>query len=295
MVERKKIGFQGMRGAYSELAIKRYFGLSATQDLKPIPSFEQVFVELVDGRIHDALLPVENSLAGSIHENFDHLAVFPVEIVGETILQIEHCLLAAKGTPITSVREVLSHPQALAQCAAFLKARNFRPQVFFDTAGAAEHLAKCPEPGRAVIASDEAAKLYGLKVLCREIADRGENFTRFLHVRKRKGSSSSSASFVAKGRLAARHLRRHERSMTLLLLGGNQGFARIGQICGILTSLGIELVHCEARPSKEAAWTYNYYLEIAADPSHAGWDLALKTLGLLSSKVKILGTYNSTR
>lgn len=292
MVPRRKVGFQGMRGAYSELAIERYFGPSALKDVKPLPSFEKVFEELVGERIHDALLPVENSLAGSIHENFDHLATFPVEILGETILRIEHCLLAPKGTNIASIREVMSHPQALAQCGAFLKRNKFIPQVFFDTAGAAEQLAKFPEPGRAVIASEQAAKLYGLKILSREVADRGENFTRFLHLRKSRGKRGHSKS---KEHLTSRHVRRDERWMTLLLLGGEEGFVRIGQICGILQSLGIELVHCEARPTKEAAWTYNYYLEIVADSSHPGWDMALKTLCILSSKVKVLGTYQSTR
>jgi prephenate dehydratase len=292
MIPRRKIGFQGMRGAYSELAIERYFGRSAIKHVEPLNSFEKVFEELVVERIDDALLPVENSLAGSIHENFDHLATFPIEILGETILRIEHCLLAPKGTNMSSIREVMSHPQALAQCGAFIKRNKFIPQFFFDTAGAAEQLAKSPEPGRAVIASEQAAKLYGLKILSRDIADRGENFTRFLHLQK---SRSKRAHSKSKASVPSRPVRPDERWMTLLLLGGEEGFVRIGQICGILLSLGIEVVHCDARPTKEAAWTYNYYLEIVADPSHPRWDLALKTLRLLSSKVKILGTYQSTR
>ncbi len=279
-----QIGFQGLRGAYSELAILQYFGKEALGRVRPLPSFERVFQELSTSKISDALLPFENSLAGTIYENFDHLARFPISIVGETILPIQHCLLAPPGTTLTEIKMVISHPQALAQCSNFLRERDFEVQSFFDTAGAAEHLAKTRTPYLAAIASEQAARLYGLKVLTKNIADRGQNYTRFLHLTKiRKSPRKDSIP------------KRRGRTLSLLLLHSGEGFARIGPLCGILQSLGIELVHCEARPTKEAAWTYHYYLEIAAGPDHPAWNTALMTLGAMTKSLKVLGSYESTR
>jgi prephenate dehydratase len=276
------VGFQGLPGAYSELAIMQYFGKKAALRFKPLPAFEAVFTELTKGRITDALLPVENSLAGTIHENFDHLARFPVQIAGEAILRIQHCLLIPPGTRATDVTTVISHPQALAQCAQYMRERGLTPQTFFDTAGAAEHLGQHKPAKTAAIANLQAAKLYGLKVMARDIADRGENYTRFLHIQKQTKKTEKQK--LKGGRM-----------MSLILLYSGEGFARIGPLCGILQSLGIELVHCEARPTKDAAWTYYYFLEVAAGPEHPAWDLALKTLASMTRTLKVLGSYVSQR
>lgn len=276
------VGFQGLPGAYSEMAIMQYFGKKAALRFKPLPAFEAVFTELTKGRITDALLPVENSLAGTIHENFDHLARFPVQIAGEAILRIQHCLLIPPGTKASDVKTVISHPQALAQCAQYLRERGLTAQTFFDTAGAAEHLGQHKPADTAAIASLQAAKLYGLKVMARDIADRGENYTRFLHIQKQ-------------GKKAEKKSGKNGRTLSLILLYSGEGFARIGPLCGILQSLGIELVHCEARPTKDAAWTYYYFLEVAAGPEHPAWALAIKTLASMTRTLKVLGSYSSQR
>ncbi len=275
------VGFQGLRGAYSEMAIHQHFGREGLK-VKPIPSFEAAFKALSESRLNDILLPFENSLAGMIHENYDHLARFPVAIFGETILEIQHCLLLPPGGRVEDVHTVISHPQALAQCSEYIRKQAWTAQSFFDTAGAAEHLGQVKSPGWAAIASAQAAKLYGLKIAARHIADRGENFTRFLHLRRpsKKAVSPPHGS----GRV-----------LSLLLLQAGEGFGRIGPLCGILQSLGIELNHCEARPTKDAAWTYYYYLELAAGPEHPSWNLALQTLGALTRTLKVLGTYRSKR
>lgn len=276
------IGFQGLRGAYSELAILQYFGKEALPYLRPLPSFEAVFEALCTSKLADALLPFENSLAGTIYENFDHLARFPIQIVGETILRIQHCLLAPPGSARSDIKTVLSHPQALAQCSHFLRDQKYAIQNFFDTAGAAEHIAQEPLPGFAAIASSQAAKLYGLKILAKGIADRGENFTRFLHLKRRQKNPIPIH-------------KKPGRILSLILLHSGEGFARIGPLCSMLQCLGIELVHCEARPTKEAAWTYNYYLEIAASPDHPSWNTALMTLGAMTKSIRVLGSYRSMR
>jgi len=276
------VGFQGLRGAYSELATLKYFGPRTKLTLKPLPDFEAVFQALAKGQISDALLPFENSLAGTIHENFDHLARFPVAIAGEHILRIQHCLLIPSGHSAKNVTQVISHPQALAQCSEYLDGHKLKPLPFFDTAGAAQHVAKALPEGTAAIASEKAAELYGLKIAAKNIADRGENFTRFLHLRK------PGVPMRTPGKVEGR-------TLSLVLLHSGEGFSRIGPLCGILQSLGIELVHCEARPTKDSAWTYYYFLEIAAGPKHPSWPLALKTLAAMTRTLKVLGSYQSTR
>jgi prephenate dehydratase len=219
-----------------------------------------------------------------IHENYDHLARFNVSIVGETILEIQHCLLLPEGQKLKDIRTVISHPQALAQCSNYIASQKWVAQPYFDTAGAAEYLAREPQIGVAAIASEQAAKLYKLKIVAKHIADRGQNFTRFLHLQKLKKTRKSRISPASEGRL-----------LSLFLLQAGAGFGRIGPLCGILQSLGIELVHCEARPTKDQAWSYYYYLELAAGPDHPSWDLALETLNSLTRTWKYLGTYPSTR
>ncbi len=279
----RRVGFQGLRGAYSEMAIHQHFaGVEVVA--KAYPSFEAVFMALNEARIHDALLPFENSLAGMIHENYDHLARFPVTLVGEAILQVQHCLLLPKGHKLKDVKTVLSHPQALAQCSQYLAKQGWTPRNYFDTAGAAAFLAEQPQSGFAAIASETAAKLYGLEIAAKQIADRGHNYTRFLHLKALRKKTSKPSIPEGPGRL-----------FSLLLLRAGAGFGRIGPLCGILQSLGIELVHCEARPTKDKAWSYYYFLELAAGPEHPSWKLALDTLTALTPSWKYLGSYRSSR
>ena len=278
------IGFQGLRGAYSELAILQYFGKKMGAKVKPLPSFDAVFAELHSQKISDALLPFENSLAGTVHDNYDLIARYQVMIMGETILKIQHCLVGPVSLRLEQVKTVISHPQALAQCSGYLKDKKFAVQNYYDTAGAAMDLSQKNLPNTAAVASEQAARLYGLQVLARHIADRGENYTRFLHLKKRKNKPSGFPSPDRKGRV-----------LSLLLVHSGAGFARIAPLCGILQSLGIELVHCEARPTKDAAWTYNYYLEIAAGPDHPSWNTALMTLRAMTRFLEVLGTYPSER
>ena len=179
---------------------------------------------------------------------------------------------------------MISHPQALAQCSGYLREKKFAVQNYYDTAGAALDLANTQMGPTAAIASEQAARLYGLNILARNIADRGENYTRFLHLKKNQRAPLQRSRPKTQGQI-----------LSLILVHSGPGFARITPICGILQSLGIELLHCEARPTKDAAWTYNYYLEVAAGPEHPSWDTALMTLRAMTRFLHVLGTYPSMR
>ena len=180
----KKIAFQGRRGAYSESAAYHLFG----NDIEVIPmdTFEQIFQGIETGAVDGGAIPIENSTAGSIYDNYDLLYKWRHPIVGEVKLQISHSLCALPGTKLEDIKEVLSHPQGLAQCSRFF-GRN--PQIkstaFYDTAGSAEEVAKRGDKTVGAIASAYAGKFYGLDILAEGIENLpGVNFTRFYAIQK---------------------------------------------------------------------------------------------------------------
>ncbi len=162
-----KIAFQGVAGAYSEEAVREYFGSAV--DVLPCRSFEQMFVAVEDGNAEYAMLPVENAVAGSVTGAYELLMQRDLRINAEVILRVHHMLMAMPGVERDAIRRVRSHSQALAQCRRYLDRYGFKPEATFDTAGSARDLAASPEPDVAVIASGLAAELYGLQILDRGV------------------------------------------------------------------------------------------------------------------------------
>lgn len=184
--------FQGERGAFSEEAARRLLGQDAA--VLPCNRFEEVFRALMEKRVDAAVVPIENTLHGSIHENYDHLLRFKPPIVAETNLRIVHNLIAPPGTAWKQVRRVYSHPVALNQCLNFFADNPQLERVqFYDTAGSVKHLMENPEPGAAAIASSIAAAFYGARILKRSIEDDRENHTRFFLLKRRAPAVDASA------------------------------------------------------------------------------------------------------
>eukprot|EP00656_Telonema_subtile_P013870 TRINITY_DN17055_c0_g1_i1.p1 TRINITY_DN17055_c0_g1~~TRINITY_DN17055_c0_g1_i1.p1 ORF type:complete len:307 (+),score=86.90 TRINITY_DN17055_c0_g1_i1:37-957(+) len=173
------VGYQGVPGAYSEAACKQMLGANAN----PIgyPSFESVFQAVEKGEVDYALLPIENSLGGSIHANFDLMLRYNLHIVDEHTFRVRHSLMAPHGTTKPDVKRVMSHPQALAQCDEYIRREGFDRVVGYDTAGSAKLIADAPAEyeGTAAICSAHAAEIYGLEVLDQDIEDDNSNVTRF--------------------------------------------------------------------------------------------------------------------
>ena len=166
---KRTVAFQGESGAYSEIAALTYFSRSIKT--LPLPTFPAIFNAVKTGQAAAAVVPIENALAGSVHENYDLLLKYKLPIVGEIILPISHHLLALPGVKIRDIRRVISHPQALQQCADFLNGlQNVRIEPFYDTAGSAKKLADEKLSDTAAIASKEAAEKYGQigRASCRE-------------------------------------------------------------------------------------------------------------------------------
>ncbi|MFQ5577530.1 MAG: prephenate dehydratase, partial [Anaerolineae bacterium] len=176
------VAFQGERGAYSEAAAVSHFG----PDIAPLPcqSFDAVFEQVAAGHADSGIIPIENSLAGSIHRNYDLLLRFDLTITGEVQLRIAHQLMALPGVKPQAVTRVYSHPQALAQCEHSLTRHFPRAErvTTYDTAGSAKMLREQTITTGAAIASRRAAEIYGMEILHPDFEDNPENFTRFLTI-----------------------------------------------------------------------------------------------------------------
>ena len=174
-----KVAFQGEIGAYSEEAVLALFPAA---DIEPLLSFEDVFAAVEEERVPFGVIPIENTLFGSVHVNYDLLQKHDLIIVGEWYLRIQHQLLVCSGTELSQIRRVYSHPQALGQCQDFLKANLSHAEVVpaYDTAGAAKMVADTGLPENAAIASRRAALEYDLTILASNIESNHQNYTRFL-------------------------------------------------------------------------------------------------------------------
>ena len=180
----KRVSFQGIEGAYSHLAAQKHFAQSLPRtSFVGYPTFDEVVESVEKGDVDLAFLPIENTTAGSINEVYDLLAETSLSIIGEEVFRVEHCLLATEDLPVSSLRRVYSHPQALAQCMKFLSTLgNCQREYFADTAMAARKIKEDQDPSQAAIASEAAGRQYGLKILKRDLADQRDNYTRFLVV-----------------------------------------------------------------------------------------------------------------
>ena len=177
------IGFQGEHGAYSEEAIFKQFG----REVKTVPtvSIHEVFNLTEAGAVDLGVVPVENSVEGSINETYDMLLSSNLKVIGEVVLRVVHCLIALRSAKLEGIKVVYSHPQALAQCRNFVTSLGIEPMVTYDTAGSVKMIKEKRLEGAAAIAGERAARIYGLKVLKKGIEDYSTNSTRFLIVARR--------------------------------------------------------------------------------------------------------------
>ena len=248
-----KVAFQGEHGAYSEQAAFDHFGESISTI--PCSTFEEVFTAVEKGRAKRGLIPIENSLAGSVHRNYDLLLRYELSIVGEAYLRVHHCLMALPGTDLTDVHEVRSHPQALAQCERFVnELGQVQIKATYDTAGSARSIRERELQGVAAVAASRAAEVYELEVLARGIEDDPSNFTRFLALAGEPAVPQEDA-----------------KTSIAFSLVNEPGV--LYRALGVFASRGIDLTKIESRPLVGKPWEYMFYLDLAgssSDPPHVG-------------------------
>jgi len=280
--------YAGGRGAYAEQAIRRYFDEEATA--LPAPNFREVINTVLDGRASFGMLPIENSLAGSVYENYDNLARYEdIEIVGVVTLRIEHSLLAVKGATVETIESVYSHPQGLAQCADFLSRHPAWKHIETDsTSAAAELVAASGDITKAAIASENAAPVYRLDSLKSGIETNPRNYTRFVIIARAGEIVCESPNHA-----------------TVIFTTANEP-GSLHSALGLLSKHGLNLTKLESRPIQGEPWRYRFYANIALPEGVSSSVVAAERIraalaemekisrdaGIVQG-VRVLGLYNS--
>ena len=271
-----KVAFQGELGAFSQQAIRQLAGAGA----KPYPCqrFEEAFVALGAGDVDAAALPIENTLAGSVHENYDLLLKYDFDITAETNVRIVHHLIAPPGVKFASVRRVYSHPVALNQCRDFFaKHRRMESVPFYDTAGSVKMVMAERPPGAAAIASELAARIYGGVILKREIEDDRRNFTRFFLL------ETQGAKPRGRGR----------RWKTSLVFSTRNVAGSLFRALSALALRDLNLTKIESRPRRGKPWEYMFYVDLLGHREEPRVRNALGHLGELCDFLRVLGSYRA--
>jgi prephenate dehydratase len=278
------IGFQGEHGAYSEEAIFKQFGRRVRT--VPAPSIHEVFRLTETGAVDLAVVPIENSVEGSINETYDTLLSSNLAVVGEVVLRVVHCLIALRTASLRGIRVVYSHPQALAQCRHFVTSMGVEPIVTYDTAGSVKMIKEKHLVGAAAIAGERAAEIYGLKVLKRGIEDYPTNSTRFLVLSRADEKEPSPAKGAARGRGGVRG-----RSKTSLIFALPHTPGSLYNALEVFAREGINLTKIESRPTKERPWEYYFFVDIEGSRQDPKVLRVLSELATKTAFLKVLGSY----
>jgi prephenate dehydratase len=272
------MAYQGERGAFSESASRRLIG--GTIEAMPCRTFEAMFAAVRDGEADCCVAPIENSLAGSIHRNYDLLRESGLTIRGETNLRIVHSLIARPDIALAGIRRVYSHPVALAQCTRFLAANpHLEAEAVHDTAGAVRMVMERGRDDEAAIASADAASIYGASVLAGGIEDHPQNFTRFL--------------LLASPDRALAPKETGDRWKTSLVFRVPNRPAALFRALGAFAIHEIDLTKIESRPVEGRPWEYSFHLDLIGKLDDPKVAQALENLRTMAEMVTVFGSYPS--
>ena len=264
------IAFQGEAGAYSEQAVFGFFGKVETT---PCESFDDVFNAVSSGRCINGLIPIETSLAGSIHQNYDLLLRNKLFIVGEYFLRVRHCLIAQPGVSKNEIKKVISHTQALGQCANYLRQWGVKIEPAYDTAGSVKILKDSGDRTTAAIASRRAAEIYGMNIIEEGIEDNSENYTRFLAISTKEVIPETEA-----------------KTSIVFTLKNKPG--ALFKAMSVFALRDIDLTKIESRPLAGTPWNYLFYIDLIGNSADDTLTKALSHLGEYALMLRVLGSYS---
>ena len=268
------VAFQGEPGAYSEGAAFLYF--EGQVRTLPCEKFDDVFLAVTRKDADFGMLPIENSLAGSIHRNYDLMLRHEFPIQGEYHLRVSHCLLALPDVKLEEILQVHSHPQALAQCEASLNRLGLKGVVEADTAGSARMVKERGDRAAAAIASRRAAEVYDLQILAENLEDNPENFTRFLVLGHQPvpGRDPDPGEF---------------KTSVVFTLHNQPG--ALFKALSVFALREIDLTKIESRPLAGRPWEYLFYIDFAGHAEDESCERALAHLGEMAPFLRVLGSY----
>ncbi len=274
------VAFQGELGAFSHSAARKLLGEKSL--CRPQETFAQVFDVVSDGSVDYGVIPIENTLYGSVHENYDNLLRYDAIICGETTLRIGHSLLSRPGVQLSQVRRAFSHPVALEQCRRFFKEHpSIRATPYYDTAGSVKMVMRENHDDAAAIASHLTAPIYGAEILMEGIEDHQGNFTRFFLLTKQASHSGFDSTAVRQWK-------------TSLVFATPNSPGALAHALRCFSRRDLNLTKIESRPVRETPWEYLFYLDISGATSENLVEDALADLRVVSSFLKILGSYCPT-
>jgi len=263
-----RLAYQGEPGAYSEAAALQFGGPDA--ETLPCKSFDEVFEAVVKKRATHGVVPLENSIGGTIHRNYDLLLEHDLSVTGEVELDVVHCLQALPGTSLAEVKTVYSHPQALAQCERYLKDLGVQVEAVYDTAGGAKLIAEQKLANAAALASRRAAEVFGLEVLQEAVQDFEFNITRFAII----------------GGVPAK-----DANKTTIVFALRSTPGSLFKALSVFALRDINLTKLESRPVRGAPWEYLFYVEVEANRDDLTFGRSLTHLAEFARWTRVLGTY----
>lgn len=273
VVENPHVVYQGVPGAYSEMATRNFFG----EDVRStgLPNFEDSFIALKEGKADYAVVPIENSFTGAIRQVYELLMKYECFMVGETSVPIEHCLAGVPGAAIDDIDSVYSHEQGIFQCEKFLNQYpSWKRTPYADTAGSARMVSETGDIHKAAICSTRAAELYHLDILKSSIQTKEKNTTRFVVVAPRM------------------ELREGRNKLCLAFIVKHQG-DDLHKVLSIFANHSLKLIHIESRPVIEGNWEYMYFLELTGNLTDPGMEEIMLAVEKATSKFRVFGNYVS--
>jgi prephenate dehydratase len=276
------VSFQGEAGAFSQIAAQQLAGPDAVP--VPLATFQQVFESVASGKCDCAVIPIENTLHGSVHENYDHLLRFDLAIRAEAFVRIVHNLIAPAGVRFAEIRRVYSHPVALNQCRSFFEANPAIERVpFYDTAGSVKMVTEEKLRDAGAIASAGAAEIYGAKILKRSIEDDRANFTRFFLLSKPKRAAKTNPAAA------------ETKFKTSVVFTVRNVPGALFRCLSAFALRDLNMTKIESRPLRGKPWEYLFYLDFGGHVEEPAVKNALGHLTELADLLRVLGCYPAAR